>query len=168
MTATMIEFVTKDAEGAAHSYVIPFKTADDRGIEISLWFLANLGSIATGLVPMLKGAIDAWLKQTGATTISELLDADASQIWTSLAEGLTPDAISGVAKELRSALLSKDAVPIIRDLFNGGSRDNVPLVPATIMMNYRGNWIEFYSAVWKVVLANGFFPWPNTSKITSG
>ncbi len=154
-----IEFDCTGSDGASHHYRVPYKTADDRGIEISLWFLANLGSLVTGLVPVLKGVIERYASEGSAA-----LDAG---LFESLAENLTTETLAGVAKELRMALITPEARGIVKDLVAGGMRDDVS-IQSTMAITYRGNWTEFYTAVWRLVVANGFFPWPDTSAKTTG
>ena len=162
-TNQMIQFSIVGTDGKSHQYVAPYMLAGDEGIDVSLWFLANMGSLATSLLPVLKGAIETWAP-TGS--VKDIMDKDLGELWGILSQGITAETLAGASKELRAALLSKEAKHILRALFRGVARDGVPMSDPVFAMAYRGNWFELYTAAWRIVAANGFFP--SLGTLTSG
>lgn len=159
----MATFTLNDADGKPHRYNVTPHPADE-GVDLSLWFLAHLGGMVTGLLPALRGVLADLIGDQPAGTVSEVLDVtiDPAKILESLGRALGPDAGEAVARELRTALLSREAKPVLMGLFKYAIRDEAK-VPTVFALAYQANYLEMWQAAWRIIGVNGFFGWRSTS-----
>lgn len=158
-------FTVPDADGVEHTYLVNAHPAEE-GIDLSLWFLAHLGGLFSGLLPALVSGGRKLLEEGGGTVSGVLDDPNAAaRLFGVLADALGPDAGATVAREIRTALLAPSAKPMLLALFKYARRDGNPII---FTRDFQANYLEMYRSAWAIVQVNGFFGWRGTSKPAAG
>jgi hypothetical protein len=139
------EFTARDAQGAEHHYSCPYIPTEE-GIDISLWLLANLGSLVSGILPDIIGK----LADGGSVA-----DVD-------LGSAFSSESLTAAGSQWKAALLSPDARRILKILLRYGARDGAPLASAW-QAAYQGNYGEMIIAAFEIIKANRFFSFPGMS-----
>lgn len=155
------EFDIKDAQGVPHHYVMGYHGFED-GADVSLWLIANCGSMVGTMLPALKQATSSLMQEAG--TVEALLSMDAGRAFEGLADALGSVPPEAFAAELRRSLAG--AKPMLRVIFKHAARDGLPVL-ANLDTIYRANFWEMYQAAFEIIKANRFFPLPSTFSLAS-
>lgn len=137
-TGDLQSFTLKDARGSEHKYETVLLPAR-KGLPLSLSLVKALGE------PLMALLGDAG----GLGAIAGAPEADDVNL----------KALGPALKGLDPSVLTQLAFDVLSTTIRDGRR----LVDQDFDKAYRGNYLELYSAVWKVVVINRLVPLPSTS-----
>jgi hypothetical protein len=151
--SSLIKFSLKDKSGNNHQYELTLHPPSESGIRIALQ-IAGLG------IEPLAEMVGGILSELDLDGVQSMLDLDVEAI-------LTKVDFSKIGEKLRPALLSGDSPGLLMDILSLTYRDGKSLSdPEVFNPAYRGNYMELWKAVGKVIQINDFLPLPDISLVS--
>lgn len=140
------DFVLEDSDGGEHEYyVTPHDPTEATPVMVEL-------------AAAVSGPVGDFLESNKGVII-DAVEGRESWLDLEVAEALQDFDVQSLFRQLRTSLRELDVVWLQTEILRNTVRDGYPLDEAEHFNDaFRQNYGELYTAVWKVIRANGFLP----------